>query len=73
MMFLTDGSTSHIQSTKQNIKAFKSCVNGPPAALCQWFDKRQFPPFVNFDQESACSRFIFISLSLSNCFLTVPI
>ena len=49
MMSLSDGSTPHIQNAKRNMKAFGSNANAPPAAL--WFDK-QFPPFINFDQES---------------------
>ena len=70
-MSLTDGSASHAPSAKRNMKAFRSFANAPPAAL--WFDK-QFPPFVNFDQESACSRLFFISLDLLfNCFSPVPI
>lgn len=56
MISLTDGSASHVPNAKRNMKAFGSFANAPPAAL--WFDK-QFPPFVNFDQESACSRFNF--------------
>ena len=69
-MSLTDGSASHAPSAKRNMKAFGSFANAPPAAL--WFDK-QFPPFVNFDQESACSRLFFFSLDLFNCFPPVPI
>jgi hypothetical protein len=69
MMSLTDGSSSHIPNAKRNMKAFGSFANAPPAAL--WFDK-QFPPFVNFDQESASLALIFIALNLFNHFSSSP-
>ena len=56
----TDGSTPRFQNTKRNMKAFGSRANAPPAAL--WYDK-QFPPFINYDQESAwASLFCFSCL-----------
>ena len=59
---LTDGSTPRIQNTKRNMKAFGSCANAPAAAL--WYDK-QFPPFINYDQESAWPCFICFSCPVS--------
>jgi hypothetical protein len=56
----TDGTATLVQNTKRNMKAFGSCANAPPAAL--WFDK-QFPPFMNFDQESMYS-FLILYFSL---------
>ena len=58
-VFVTDGSAPRIQNTKRNMKAFGSCANAPPVAL--WFNK-QFPPFVDFDQESECIHIIVVSL-----------
>jgi hypothetical protein len=46
------------------MRAFGSCANAPPAAL--WYDK-QFPPFINYDQDSTCPCFIlflFVCLTL---------
>lgn len=50
----TDGPGPRIQ-TKRNMRAFGPRANAPPAAL--WYDK-QFPPFINYDQESMCPCFI---------------
>ena len=69
-MSLTDGSTSNVPSAKRNMKVFGSFANAPPAAL--WFDK-QFPPFVNFDQESACYFLFLLTYLYNNCFFAVPI
>jgi hypothetical protein len=68
MMSLTDGP---VRSTKRNMKAFGSFANAPPAPL--WFDK-QFPPFVNFDQESMYSRFLHLLHSANLAYFSpVPI
>jgi hypothetical protein len=53
MTSLIDTAMPRVQNAKRNMKAFGSCADAPPAAL--WFDK-QFPPFINFDQESLCTR-----------------
>jgi hypothetical protein len=63
----TSTGTSRVQNTKRNMKAFGSCANAPPAAL--WFNK-QFPPFINFDEESVYTNFIFIFLGLSDFFFS---
>ena len=70
IIYSTDGSAPRVQNTKRNMKAFGSRVNAPPAAL--WYDK-QFPPFVDFDQESKCPCFDSFSLICLTLFSIVPI
>ena len=71
MMSFIDTSTTRVQNSKRNMKAFGSCENAPPAAIC--FDK-QFPPFINFDEESMWTLFILIFFGLSDFFpISVPI
>ena len=69
MICFTDGSVPRNQNTKRNMKAFGSRADALPAAL--WFDK-QFPPFVDFDQESECNHIRLIYISLTDCFLFSP-
>lgn len=49
-------------TTKRNMKAFGSRTNIPAAAM--WFEK-QFPPFIDFDQDSKCLLSFFQSRLLS--------
>jgi hypothetical protein len=69
MTLITDGSSSHVHNTKRNMKAFGSSANTPPAAL--WFEK-QFPPFMDFDQDSMCFLLLLCFKVLSDTFCASP-
>ena len=54
--FFIDGSSQpqfSPERRKRNMKLFGSLATAPPATF--WYEKN-FPPFVNYDQDSTCTR-----------------